>query len=170
MPGLPRAGEEPRRRHPGKPPALLPETSPHPSHCQPGNLCICEVPLYHCLKFLRATRGWKVQFTWRISGILRILYQKAVAQGDSPRAQPTVQPPFLPSRLWHHENSHMGLVDFQLCVQADPLQIAPPWPFRDWQCCLSRRDRCEEGPMWPRAPGEYSRSQNMDLTHESAAP
>ena len=45
MPGLPRAGEEPRRNHPGKPPALLPKTPPHPSRLQPGNLYICEVPL-----------------------------------------------------------------------------------------------------------------------------
>ena len=88
-------------------------------------------------------------------------------QHRSPACSPT---PFPPSRLWRHENSHTGLVDFHLCVQADPLQKAPPWPFRDWQRGLSRRDRREEGPMWPRAPGEYSRSQNMDLTHESAAP
>ena len=55
-------------------------------------------------------------------------------------------------------------------VSKQTLQIAPPWPFWDWQCCLSWRDRCDEGPVWPRAPGEYSRSQNMDLTHETAAP
>ena len=51
MPGLPRAGEEPRRNHPGKPPALLPEAPPHPSRRQPGNLYICEVPLTIALSF-----------------------------------------------------------------------------------------------------------------------